>query len=150
MSNQSGAIDLDGAANAVSNLGAMTAVGGFITFDNGDNSLTLTGTIQTQNNTGDLITLDVGAGALDTNDQLVRSLDTAGTGASDGAITLIADTLDLGTTASRISTTGSVLLRPTTATTDISLSTAGLKTSVALSILIRRKLLKPSRKPHRM
>ena len=67
---------------------------------------------------------DVGTGALDTNDQTIQSLNTAGGANASGTITMIADEIDLGTTADAITTTGSVLLRPIASTVAVNVSTA--------------------------
>jgi hypothetical protein len=115
-------------ANTVANLGAVTARGGDISFDNGDTNLALTGTIKTRKDSvGGAITIDVGTGALDTADQSVVSRNDNDDGNSDGVITLIADSIDLGTTADRITTTGAVVLKPTTTTRSIEVSTGDLE-----------------------
>ena len=124
VSNLDGSIDLDNSANAVTNLGPVTSVDGVITFDNGDNDLTLVGTVQTQNDAGGAITIDVGTGSLDTDSQDVLSRDSLDANNDTGTITIIADSLDLGTVADTIVTEGAVALRPTTSTRDILVSTA--------------------------
>ena len=63
-----GSIALDNAdVHGISNLGAVTADGGF-TLDNGDTSLTVTGTLSTTGN----VSIDVGAGTYAQNLSLIH------------------------------------------------------------------------------
>ncbi|MBX6366728.1 MAG: filamentous hemagglutinin N-terminal domain-containing protein, partial [Rhodospirillales bacterium] len=115
----SGAIRLDTASNDVAALGAITAVGGGFYFDNGNNDLTLTATVQTRKDGGAPISIDVGTGALDTAGNAIETREATTTNIAAGAVSLTADTIDLGTVADRIRTTGTVTLRPTTPTRSI-------------------------------
>ncbi|RLG19584.1 hypothetical protein DRN74_06610, partial [Candidatus Micrarchaeota archaeon] len=98
-----GSIDFSTQTNNITNLGAVTAPGGFA-LDNGNNSLTINGSLSTTNNN---ISIDVGTGTLTTNATI-----SSGT----GDITLTADGIALG---ANISGSGDLLLQPSTTTTSI-------------------------------
>ncbi|RLJ19752.1 hypothetical protein DJ030_08285 [bacterium endosymbiont of Escarpia laminata] len=93
-------LTLDSGNHNITQLGAVTAPGGF-TLDNGNNGITLTAEVQAANN---VINIGVGTGTLVTN--------AAGTlSAGTGAITLTGDGMTLDGT---ITGTGTLLVQPTT------------------------------------
>ncbi len=91
-------------------INGITAPSGYVSITSAGN-MTLNGGISSLN---DGITLNAGTAQIDTNDQSIFT-------GSGGDIILIADSLDLGTAASRISTTGNIYLRPSTGSTTIGL-----------------------------
>ncbi|MFA4854449.1 MAG: hypothetical protein WC616_03765 [Candidatus Omnitrophota bacterium] len=97
-----GSIDLGTFANNITNLGAITAPGGF-TLTNGNNSLTVLAAINTSGSNGP-ISINVGTGGFTSN--------AGGTLASgNGAISITADSIALGNTITGHST---LVLQPTT------------------------------------
>ena len=99
------------ANNNITYLGAITAPAGF-SLHNGENGIMLTGAV-VASLTGAIL-IDTGTSGIDTNDQIITT--------GSGAITLISDLIDLGTTADTITTTGTVTLQPSTTTTAIGIT----------------------------
>ena len=113
-----GALNLNSATNAISNLGVITAPGGF-NLTNGNTSTTVIGAIGTTNNA---VSINVGTGTYAQNNFDI----TAGT----GAITITGDAVIIAanTGSNAFITTGALTLKPSSAATTMSLASASPST----------------------
>ena len=109
-----GALNLNSASNAISNLGVITAPGGF-NLTNGNTSTTVIGAIGTTNNA---VSINVGTGTYQQNNFDI----TSGT----GAITITGDAVIIAanTTNNAFITTGVLTLNPSSANTAMSLASS--------------------------
>ncbi|MCE3238607.1 MAG: hxuA 2, partial [Gammaproteobacteria bacterium] len=110
----SGALNFNSASNAITNLGAITAPGGF-SLTNGNNSTTVTADINTTNNP---VNINVGTGTYTQNDFDIIT--------GSGAITITGNGVSLvaNTGNNAFQTTGILTLKPSTASTAMSLAGA--------------------------
>ncbi len=108
-----GALNFNNAANAIPNLGVITAPGGF-NFTNGNNPITVIGAINTSAGNG-AVNINIGTGLYTQNNTFNIS-------SGSGSITIIADSINLLTAGNAFTTTGALTLKPSTASTTMSLA----------------------------
>ena len=106
-----GALNLNSATNAISQLGGITAPGGF-NLTNGNTGTTVSSNISTTNN----------AVSINTGTDTYTQNNSVGISSGSGAITIIADAVSLPTSGNAFTTTGALTLKPSSAATTMSLA----------------------------